>query len=85
MRPLETLAIVVALFGLVGQSAWPETATRHEQAKPKQMAQWQIICTASIGVAARYWVEPMRSKFHDASGHQKEVCPGDTSALALNK
>jgi hypothetical protein len=49
MRPLGTLAIAVALFGLLGQSAWPETATRHEQAKPRQMAQRQIICTASIG------------------------------------
>jgi hypothetical protein len=81
MRFPGTLTIVVALFGLLGQSARSETATRHEQAKPKQVAQRQIICTTSIGgcreVKPGCWVEPMQSKFHDASGHQKEVCPGD--------
>jgi hypothetical protein len=81
MRPSGTLVIAVALFGLLGQSAWSETATRHQPAKLKQMGQRQIICTASIGgcreVKQGCWVESMQSKFHDASGHQKEVCPGD--------
>jgi len=76
MRPPGMLAIAVAPFGLLGQSAWCETASRHQQAKPKQMAQQQIICTAAIGgcreVKPGCWIEPMQSKFHDASGHQKK-------------
>ena len=72
-----TFAAVVA--GLACQPAWSET--KQKQAKPTQVAQRQIICTASLHgckeVGPGCHVENMDSKFHDASGHQREVCPGD--------
>jgi hypothetical protein len=79
MRSLGILASATILVGVTGQPARSET--QQKQAKPKQAAQRQIICTTSIGgcreVKPGCRVESMQSKYHDASGHQKEVCPGD--------
>jgi hypothetical protein len=79
MRPLGMLALATALFGLLGQPVWSEPTQK--QPKPKQVAQRQIICTMAIRgcreVKPGCWVENMNTKYHDASGVQKEVCPGD--------
>ena len=78
MRLLGVVSLAI-LAGFFSQPAWSET--KQKNAKPKQVAQRQIICTASlhgckeVGVGCH--VENMESKFHDASGHQREVCPGD--------
>lgn len=77
MRPLGMLALAAALLGLLAQSVQSET----KQKPVKQAAQRQIICTMAIRgcreVKPGCRVENMPSKDHDASGHQKEVCPGD--------
>jgi hypothetical protein len=79
MRPLAILGLAAVLSGLVAQPGSAEEA--RQKPKAKQVAQRQIICTTAIGgcreVKPGCRVENMPSKDHDASGHQKEVCPGN--------
>ena len=80
MRPLGMLTLAAVLFGLLGQPVWSQTSQKNP--KPKQVAQQrQIICTQTIGgcreVKPGCRIEIMQSKYHDLTGVQKEVCPGD--------
>lgn len=79
MRPLGIGALAAVLLSFSLGPSGAETAQK--QPKPKQVAQRQIICTMAIRgcreVKPGCRVENMPSKDHDASGHQKEVCPGD--------
>ena len=78
MRALKTLALAAVAAGLVAQPAFSETKRKP---KPRQVAERQIICTMAIRgcreVKPGCRVENMQTKYHDASGVQKEVCPGD--------
>jgi hypothetical protein len=80
MRPLGMLASAAVMVGLLAQPAWSQTSPKN--AKPKQVAQQrQIICTQTIGgcreVKPGCRIEIMQSKYHDLTGVQREVCPGD--------
>jgi hypothetical protein len=79
MRPLGIGALAAVLLSFSIHPSGAETTPK--QPKAKQVAQRQIICTMAIRgcreVKPGCRVENMPSKDHDASGHQKEVCPGD--------
>jgi hypothetical protein len=79
MRPLGIGALAAVLLSFSIDPSGAETMPK--QPKAKQVAQRQIICTMAIRgcreVKPGCRVENMPSKDHDASGHQKEVCPGD--------
>ena len=74
---IGALAAVLLSFSIGPSGA----ETTQKQPKAKQVAQRQIICTMAIrgcrAVTPGRRVENMPSRAHDASGHQKEVCPGD--------
>jgi len=78
MRPLGMLALAAVLVGSLCQPVRSET----QKKPPKQVAQQrQIICTQTIGgcreVRPGCRIEIMQSKYHDLTGVQREVCPGD--------